>query len=153
VRREEDPRARPVRVARPGGRGRADGDGGEAGPQGARQAQAGDLRRARRRPGERGVLPQDRARLRVLLAVPRADREAGGGTGGRARFGGRERPALIDVALVIPARDEAMSLPHVLSALPRAGEGWRVRCVVVVDNGSVDGTAAAARSWGGDVVS
>ena len=32
-----------------------------------------DLRRARRRPGERRVLPRDRARLRELLAVPGGD--------------------------------------------------------------------------------
>ena len=40
------------------------------------------LRRARRRPGQRQVLPQDRAELRELQPVPRADRPAGGGAGG-----------------------------------------------------------------------
>ena len=40
------------------------------------------LRRARRRSGLDQVLPQGRAGLRELLAVPRADRPAGGGAGG-----------------------------------------------------------------------
>ena len=39
-------------------------------------AAPGDLRRARRRPGERGLLPPDRPGLRELLAVPRGDRAA-----------------------------------------------------------------------------
>jgi glycosyltransferase involved in cell wall biosynthesis len=40
----------------------------------------------------------------------------------------------------------------VLAELPRVGEGWLVRRVVVVDNGSRDETAAAARAGGADVV-
>lgn len=55
--------------------------------------------------------------------------------------------------VIIPARDESASLPLVLSGLPRLGEGWRVRRVVVVDNGSRDDTAAVARAHGADVVS
>ena len=55
-------------------------------------AAPGDLRRARRRPGERGVLPRARARLRELLAVPGRDRAAGGRPG-RGR-GVRERHRL-----------------------------------------------------------
>ena len=38
-----------------------------------------DLRRTRRRPVQRRVLPSDRPELRELLPVPRADRAAGGG--------------------------------------------------------------------------
>ena len=53
---------------------------------------------------------------------------------------------------MIPARDEAQALPGVLAALPRAGEGWRLRRVVVVDNGSRDATAAVARAAGAEVV-
>jgi len=45
---------------------------------------------------------------------------------------------------VIPARDEILSLPRVLADLPRE----RVREIVVVDNGSTDGTGAAAASRG-----
>ena len=43
--------------------------------------QARHLRRARRRPGLGRVLPRDRPRLRVVLAVPRADRAARRGAG------------------------------------------------------------------------
>jgi len=43
------------------------------------------------------------------------------------------------VAVIIPALDEADNLPLVLSALPEVDE------VVVVDNGSTDGTAEVAR--------
>jgi len=48
--------------------------------------------------------------------------------------------------VVIPCRDEALALPLVLADVP---DGWRV---IVVDNGSTDGTADVARSWGADVV-
>ena len=46
------------------------------------EAEGRHLRRARRRPGVGRVLPRDRPGLRVLLAVPGADRAAGGGAGG-----------------------------------------------------------------------
>ncbi len=61
-------------------------------PQGeARPAPEGrHLRRARRRPGQRGLLPQDRDGLRELLAVPRADRPAGRGAGRARRHGARQ---------------------------------------------------------------
>lgn len=52
--------------------------------------------------------------------------------------------AVCDV--VIPCRDEAAALPAVLANVPA---GWRV---IVVDNGSTDGTADVARSLGADVV-
>ena len=51
----------------------------------AARNQAGHLRRARRRPGQRDVLPRDRPELRQLLAIPRADRPAGRGPSGRGR--------------------------------------------------------------------
>jgi glycosyltransferase involved in cell wall biosynthesis len=50
------------------------------------------------------------------------------------------------VAVLIPALDEAASLPFVLADLPA------VERVVVVDNGSTDDTAAVARACGADVV-
>lgn len=56
------------------------------------------------------------------------------------------------VDVVIPARDEEAALPLVLAALPREGPGWRLRRVVVADNGSRDGTADAARAAGAEVV-
>jgi len=52
------------------------------------------------------------------------------------------------VDVVIPARDESLSLPRVLADLPRA----LVRHVVVVDNGSADGTGAVAAAAGCVVV-
>ncbi len=52
------------------------------------------------------------------------------------------------IAIVIPARDEAQALPHVLAEIPSA----RAPRIVVVDNGSVDGTADVARSLGAEVV-
>lgn len=52
------------------------------------------------------------------------------------------------VGVVIPALDEEEALPLVLQALPRA----LVHDLVVVDNGSRDGTAEAARRHGARVV-
>lgn len=52
-----------------------------------------------------------------------------------------------EVALIIPARNEELSLPTVLQRVP-AG----VSRIVVVDNGSTDATAAIARANGADVV-
>ena len=51
-------------------------------------------------------------------------------------------------AALVPARDEEESLPELLEGLARAGLG----SVLVVDNGSSDGTAAAARAGGAEVV-
>ncbi|GAA2550033.1 glycosyltransferase family 2 protein [Pseudonocardia hydrocarbonoxydans] len=48
--------------------------------------------------------------------------------------------------IVLPCLDEAQALPSVLAALPA---GWPV---LVVDNGSTDGTADVARSLGATVV-
>lgn len=59
---------------------------------------------------------------------------------------------MLTLDILIPARDEAAALPLVLGDLPRAGEGWRVRQVVVVDNGSRDATADTARALGALVV-
>jgi hypothetical protein len=53
---------------------------------------------------------------------------------------------LAGVWVVIPAKNEAASIPHVLQDLPAVGR------VIVVDNGSTDGTAEAARRMGADVV-
>lgn len=56
------------------------------------------------------------------------------------------------VTVLIPARDEEAALPLVLAELPRAGDGWHVTQVVVVDNGSRDATARVAREAGATVV-
>ena len=52
------------------------------------------------------------------------------------------------VAVVIPARNEEAALPRVLQAIPRD----LVDEVIVVDNASVDGTAAAAGAFGATLV-
>lgn len=52
------------------------------------------------------------------------------------------------IAVVIPARDEERAIGRVLAALP----GW-IDQILVVDNGSSDGTATAARGGGAEVVS
>jgi glycosyltransferase involved in cell wall biosynthesis len=53
---------------------------------------------------------------------------------------------LDSVTVIIPALDEEAGLPAVLRELPRVG------CVIVVDNGSTDGTARAAEAGGAMVV-
>lgn len=54
----------------------------------------------------------------------------------------------LKVDVIIPALNEAESLPHVLGALPRS----LIRSVIVVDNGSTDGTAEVARAGGAMVL-
>ena len=50
--------------------------------------------------------------------------------------------------LIIPARDEAETIGAVLDELPRQ----RLRRVIVVDNGSSDGTGEIARAYGAEVL-
>ena len=57
-------------------------------------------------------------------------------------------PAFPDLVAVIPARDEAASVGGVVRALRAQG----VPRVVVVDNGSTDGTAGVARAAGAETV-
>lgn len=59
---------------------------------------------------------------------------------------------MLTVDILIPARDEAGALPLLLAGLPRVGEGWSVRRIVVVDNGSRDDTARVARGAGAETV-
>lgn len=59
---------------------------------------------------------------------------------------------MLDVAVLIPALDEEAALPAVLAGIPRSGAGWRLSEVVVVDNGSRDGTANVAAAGGATVV-
>ena len=82
-----DRQEEPVRDDRRHRRRPARRDRGEEGPRHAAGHQARDLRRARRRSGVDPVLREGRARLRELLAVPRAGRAAGGGAGGAADEG------------------------------------------------------------------
>ena len=80
---------RPVRDARPGGRRPARGDRHRARPQHPARPQGRHLRRARRRPRERQVLPPRRHGLRELLAVPHPGGAARRGAGGDR---GAQRP-------------------------------------------------------------
>jgi glycosyltransferase involved in cell wall biosynthesis len=59
-----------------------------------------------------------------------------------------ERPRLV---IVIPARNEAPRLPAVLDALPGTLPGVGEIHVIVVDDGSSDGTGARARDHGAQV--
>jgi len=52
-----------------------------------------------------------------------------------------------DIALIIPARNEELSLPGVLGNVPPI-----ISRIVVVDNGSIDGTARVAVACGAEVV-
>ena len=52
------------------------------------------------------------------------------------------------IAIVMPARDEAQALPHVLAEIPSEHSPR----IVVVDNGSVDGTGEVARRLSAEVV-
>ena len=99
--------ARSVRLDRPRGRRRAGADRRRARPQDAHEAQGRHLRRARRRSGLGRVLPRGRARLCVVLAVPRADRAAGGGAGGARQ--GRGRPGLNGIVRRMHPRGKAPS--------------------------------------------
>ena len=90
----QDHRPLAVRDDRQAGRRLARAARGVGRARGAAGPQARHLRRARRRPGLDRVLPHGRARLRVVLAVPRPDRARGGGPGGdhpcpRSFLGGR----------------------------------------------------------------
>src|SRR5215472_15661283 len=66
-------------------------DRGRRGPQDQARAEDRGLRRARWRPRLRALLPRRRPRLRVLLAVPRAGRQARSRPGGRACRDRRQR--------------------------------------------------------------
>src|SRR5690348_5382231 len=61
---------------------------------------------------------------------------------------GRQRDMTIDVTLIIPALNEAECIGPLLGELP-AGLAQQV---LVVDNGSTDDTAGAARRAGAEVV-
>jgi len=64
--------------------------------------------------------------------------------------GDARRPDAATVSVVVPARNEAETLPHLLESLRCLGAG--VREVVVIDDGSADATAAVARAGGATVL-
>ena len=64
--------------------------------------------------------------------------------------GGASRDRATSVSVVVPARDEELTLPALLGSLRRLTTG--VREVVVVDDDSQDATAAVARAAGATVL-
>ena len=78
----------------------------------------------------------------TTVAPPRGDDDASGATRSAA-------PAAWPIAdVVIPVFNERRSLPLVLEAIPKT----HVRRIVVVDNGSTDGSADVARGLGAEVI-
>src|SRR3954454_18342726 len=63
---------------------------------------------------------------------------------------GRHRDEAASVSVVIPARNEEVTLPTLLESLRRLAVG--VADIVVVDDGSEDGTVSVARSAGAFVL-
>ena len=86
--RARHPGDRSVHLGRPRRRRRTGQNRRRARAQDAARPQGRHLRRTRRRSGLGGVLPRDRARLRLLLALPRADRPARRGPGRARQDGG-----------------------------------------------------------------
>src|SRR6059036_2335020 len=130
-----------------------------------------DSSRARPRPWEfflvvSGIVfPRDATclRRRILASVEQGCKARHGPHGLRSLFWSLRRPLSGPrlgsmsafapdrpprVAVVIPARNEELSLRSVLRSIPPGS----VEEVVVVDNGSTDGTASVARELGATVV-
>lgn len=78
----------------------------------------------------------------LLARVPRLSPPPRSGAGPVGRGDG--------VSVVIPARNEAENLPHLLGSLAR--QDLVPEQVIVVDDGSTDDTAAVARAHGALVV-
>jgi glycosyltransferase involved in cell wall biosynthesis len=68
--------------------------------------------------------------------------------------GAAEAPVAGDlrVVVIIPALNEADAVGRVVGEVPRSVPGARVMDIIVVDNGSCDGTASEARRAGAKVV-
>lgn len=87
--------------------------------------------------------------------VPAADRPADVGADVGAEVGtgvGTELNAGVGLGVVVPARNEIESIPALAAALAPLRASGEVVAVVLVDNGSTDGTARAAREAGLGVV-
>ncbi len=79
----------------------------------------------------------------LLARVPRLTRAEGGSSLG-------DPASLSSVSVLIPARDEARNLPHLLASL--SDQTATPLEVIVIDDGSVDDTAAVAREFGARVL-
>jgi len=86
----------------------------------------------------------------MITSLPTTINLLGGGKANNPRMTASNASASVafpDVWVIIPALNEEASLPLVLGDLPSVGR------VIVVDNGSTDGTARAALAGGAHVVS
>ncbi len=69
------------------------------------------------------------------------------------RVSGTNPSAATSVAVCIPARNEAVTIGAIVRSVARLRDGGTVDDLVVVDDGSTDGTVAVARAAGARVVS
>jgi 4,4'-diaponeurosporenoate glycosyltransferase len=69
-----------------------------------------------------------------------------------ARLPAEPAPASVVVSVVVPARNEATRLPRLLAALGSEPVPGRADEIIVVDDGSTDGTAALASRAGATVI-
>src|SRR4029450_7199419 len=93
-------------------------------PQGAQQPEARHLRRAWRRSGLGVLLPQGGPRLRVVLALSRADRPLGGCPGGT------RRPAQDRMTLSALREGGKRALAAALADLERDPEGEKAQALL-----------------------
>jgi 4,4'-diaponeurosporenoate glycosyltransferase len=80
----------------------------------------------------------------LLWRLPRIDASPAGRDPGATALAGAE------VSVVVPARNEAANLPHLLDSL--AAQHLTSLQIIVVDDASTDGTAEVARAHGATVV-
>ncbi|CAN5629601.1 glycosyltransferase family 2 protein [soil metagenome] len=86
--------------------------------------------------------------MRDTAATPRSDAAGPGRSAQSAKASAPGAPSFPSVVALIPALNEAASLPGVMAGLRAEG----VHRILVVDNGSTDATAAVAREGGATVV-
>ena len=131
--------------------------GGRAGPGDAARHQARHLRRARWRPGVGRVLRRGRARLRVVLALPRADRPPGRRPRRARRRRPRDAPPRRDAVVAVTPAVRCHSAPrrrHTTGTVdqscgsmnPSGARGRPARAPRARTRSSVGGAVVPARS-------